>query len=137
MKDIKKIMEAVYLEPERYTESELKDSFGESAVNKFVQFSLRGNPKYAEKNENTVKIRLTSEGVRAYHRMETDQQMLEMNERMVRANQSYALVTIIIGVTPISSELIKIIPEQYRIFYYLIHIGLLAGTGWVFLRQKI
>ena len=135
MKEILVIMKNLYEAPEKYTESELRSIFGDKDVDKFVQFCFRGNPKYAEKNENNVKIRLTSEGVRAYHKAVSEDRLFSMNEKMVRANQSYALVTIIIGINPLVVDFLKLIPEQYKIWYYVIHVGFLVWVGYSFLKK--
>ena len=83
MSKILKIMEFVLLNPEQYNEVYIKKKFKEKDYNLFSQFCIGGPTDMQLAHYiGPDKLKLTQNGVREYHRLESEQAQRWFNKMM-------------------------------------------------------
>ena len=93
MNGILKIMRFAFFHPEQYDEEHIKKVFSEKDYLGFSQFCLGGTVPLAH-YIGGEKLKLTQEGVREYHRLESDILQKKFNLLMI-------IVTIVLAIASI------------------------------------
>ena len=112
MKDIVKIMEFVFQNPDTCSPDELKKMFGEESYSRFLRFASHPSRPYIKGQ----KLNLTSEGVREYHRLISQQQRVEREETLIYVLSIFTIALTTIALGNIFNWYTYIIPEGERIY---------------------
>ena len=94
MKDILKVMEFAFFNPEQYKEDYVRSKFGDKKYNKFSQFCLGGTTTYAH-FIGDGKLKLTQEGVREYHKLKNYELQTAFNFWLVIFTAIMAVATLL------------------------------------------
>ena len=129
MEDILKIMKDIYEKPGKRNSEYYKKEYGEKIFERFSDFALSANDPLAEATKENAKLKLTSAGVREYHRLLGEKKEVQRTKAAVYATTGMACASA--GILISSLEGIEILGIGSSIYFLISAIFLLFALALI------